>query len=172
MSLVTARLATSAEIGRALEHYAAWGYSGGVAPADVVLLAERHTEWLGLVRVAREGGVLVLRGMQVQPDARRQGVGTLLLGAVAAWLDDSGSLSAACFGVPYVHLLAFYARADFTECALDEGPAFLTKRVAEYRGRGLDVTLMRRPPRAAVHHTSVPLDAGSLHRSGRSEPGG
>lgn len=149
MSLVTTRLATSVEIGRALEYYAAWGYRGGVGSADVVLLAERHSEWLGLVRVVPEGGVLVLRGMHVRPDARRQGVGARLLGAVASWLDSAGRMPVACYGVPYVHLLAFYARADFTECASDEGPALLTRRVAEYRGRGLDVTLMRRPPRAA-----------------------
>ena len=146
MTSVTTRVVMPPEIDRALKYYAAWGYAGGVNPADVVLLAERDAEWLGLVRVASENGVLVLRGMQVRPDVRRQGIGTRLLDAVTAWLDLSTNAQAACYGVPYVYLLEFYGRGGFAECVSAEEPAFLTARVAEYRARGLDVTLMRRRP--------------------------
>jgi hypothetical protein len=42
--------------------YLRWGYHGGINPADVVYVAERRGQPLGVVRRAVEHGVVMLRG--------------------------------------------------------------------------------------------------------------
>lgn len=144
MSDVTVRVAAPEEHGRAAELYAAWGYGGGVQPDDAVYLAEAGGELVGLVRRTEEHGVTMLRGMRVAEEWRRRGVGSRMLAAFVA--DLAG---AECFCVPYTHLTGFYGAGGFAVVDEAEAPAFLRARLAEYRGRGLSVLIMRRPPDAA-----------------------
>src|SRR6266568_4474501 len=64
---VTIRTALRAEYDRARAAYEAWGYHGGILPTDVVFLAERGDEVLGIVRRSVEYDTVMLRGMQVDP---------------------------------------------------------------------------------------------------------
>ena len=139
---VRIRVADPGEHARARAAYEAWGYEGGVQPADTVLLAEAADggELLGLVRLTLEEGTRMLRGMQVAPTAQRRGIGTRLLHALVEGLGDGP-----CYCVPYVHLVDFYGQAGFVECPLTRAPAFLVQRIGAYRREGLAVTLMRRP---------------------------
>jgi GNAT superfamily N-acetyltransferase len=144
---VRVRVAHPREHARARAAYDAWGYDGGVHPADTVLVAEEEPggELVGVVRLTLEEGTRMLRGMQVAPRAQRRGVGTQLLRALVARLGRES-----CYCVPYAHLVDFYGRAGFAEQPLAGAPAFLVERLARYRGEGLAVTLMRRPGAAVA----------------------
>ena len=89
--------------------YEAWGYRAGIAPVDVVFVAERSGAVVGIVRRSREDGLTMLRGMYTSPSARRTRVGTSLL---EAFVRDLGEED--CYCIPFAHLTAFYGRAGFT----------------------------------------------------------
>jgi GNAT superfamily N-acetyltransferase len=136
---VTIRAAAPEEYERARAAYSTWGYDGGVAPDDVVYLAQHGTDLVGLVRRTREHGVTMLRGMQVAPAWRRRRIGSRLL---RTFVEDLHGEE--CYCVPYTHLISFYGAAGFGAVREDAAPAFLRERLAAYRGRGLDVLIMRR----------------------------
>ena len=119
------------DISRALNFYAERRYGGGIRPEDGVLLAERDGELVGIVRLAAEGGVVVLRGMQVHPRFQRQGVGKRLLATVAQELDGRG-----CFCIPYAHLVDFYGEIGFRVIEPAKAPTFLRLRLERYQNRG------------------------------------
>lgn len=130
--------ADSRAVGR---FYASVGYSGSVEPGDRFWLAREGRSVIGAVRLASENGVPVLRGLYVAPSARRSGVGRSLR---AALLEAVGERE--CFCIPFSHLRAYYAECGFGPVDAS-APAFLKRRLEEYRRRGLDVLLMRRPAR-------------------------
>ena len=80
------RVATSGDRSRVEALYAELGYRRGVDAADRLVLAEADGHLIGVVRLAREHGTTVLRGMRVLPAHQRRGVGSALLVAVAAEL--------------------------------------------------------------------------------------
>ncbi len=84
---IEVRRAMAEDISRAQNFYAERRYGGGIRPEDAVVLAERDGELVGIVRLAAEEGVVVLRGMQVHPRLQRQGIGRRLLATVAQELD-------------------------------------------------------------------------------------
>ncbi len=137
---VAIRIAPAHDLARILSTYTEWGYGAGVGPDDTSWLAEAADELIGVVRVASENDTLVLRGMQIAERWRRRGIGTRMLKAVAAWLDERK-----CYCVPYAHLIHFYGQVGFVEIKPEAAPAFLASRLAEYRHRSLNVVLMERP---------------------------
>jgi GNAT superfamily N-acetyltransferase len=147
------RLASPADFARLAAHYAAWGYRGGIAPDDAVLVAEDAAAGgapVGIVRQTVEGGgdgVVMLRGMYVAPGRRGRGVGSALLDAFVRRLDREPDLRGrACYGVPLAHLERFYARGGFAFIPAAEAPAFLRARVRQYETEGHRVAVMRREP--------------------------
>ena len=86
-----------------------------------------------------ENNTLVLRGMRVAAQWRRHGIGGQMLWAIAVWLGKRE-----CYCVPYVHLVEFYGQIGFVEIAPASAPSFLAERLAEYRRRSLNVTIMAR----------------------------
>ena len=139
---VTIRLALESETERVRAAYEAWGYRGGVTTRDVVFIADRAGDIVGIVRRTLEHGVVMLRGMHVAPQAQRHGIGKRLLSAFVERLGD-----VECFCVPHAHLTAFYGAVGFVRHPESSAPAFLRDRITEYRASGLDVLLMRRPGR-------------------------
>jgi len=135
------RIARPDEHSRVLSVYAALGYRRTIDPANIVWLAERAEETVGIVRVAAEHGTLVLRGMRIIEHARRHRIGTRMLQAIADWLGDRE-----CYCVPYAHLVGFYGQIGFTVLDLSAAPAFLAERVADYRRSGQEAILMHKPP--------------------------
>jgi GNAT superfamily N-acetyltransferase len=112
-----------------------------IDPADTVWIAERAGEAVGIVRIAAEHGTLVLRGMRIAEHARRQGLGTRMLQAIAEWLGHRE-----CYCVPYAHLVGFYGQIGFAEIEPADAPPFLAQRLVDYRNEGLNAILMRRAP--------------------------
>lgn len=122
------------------ELYVSWHYHAGIASSDTVFVATHRNRTIGLVRRTEEQGALMLRGMHVDPDFQRQGVGTRLLQAFVADLP-----ARECFCIPFDHLIAFYGQSGFAVVPLRESPPFLAERVRQYSREGHRVLLMRRP---------------------------
>jgi N-acetylglutamate synthase-like GNAT family acetyltransferase len=116
------------------------GYSRTVAEGDRFFISEHGGEIFGVVRLSRQDGALVLRGMRVRSDVQRQGVGTQLLYRVVL-----SALAEACYCIPYRWLIPFYAQAGFREVTATEVPEFLASRHLKYTNDGLDVVMMCRP---------------------------
>jgi GNAT superfamily N-acetyltransferase len=134
-------LARAEDMSRALDFYAERRYGGGIGPEDVLLVAERNAELIGIVRLTAEEGVVVLRGMQVHPKFQRQGIGKKLLAAVAQELEGRD-----CFCIPYAHLVGFYRGIGFHVIEPAQAPTFLRLRLECYqnRGDGKEYLIMRR----------------------------
>ena len=134
------RMVRSGEIPRIQSFYQSCGYDSPLEATDVILLFEEDQEIKAAVRLCREEGVVVLRGMQVREDCQRQGIGSSLLEYTRSVL--GGDL---CFCIPYAYLEDFYGQIGFSRIDPSDAPAFLNERYRLYRSRiGLDVILMRR----------------------------
>lgn len=151
--MFTIRQAVPDDLGRIRRFYAGWNYHGEVTADAVGFLAESSGDLVGLLRLEPEGGTTLLRGMRVQPAYQRQSVGTALLGVVADYLGNT-----ACYCVPYAHLVGFYGQVGFVEVKVNDAPEFLRTRVAEYRGRGLDVLVMQRAPQSGMLRPATVAD--------------
>lgn len=135
------RLGVADDLPLVAELYREWGYRSAAQPEDILIVAEHDHRIIGVVRLVEEHGHCVLRGMRVQPAYQRTGIGTQMLALAARHIGGRE-----CFGVPYSHLLPFYARIGFQEAAQADAPSFLVERTASYRAEGLQVTIIRRPP--------------------------
>ncbi len=133
------RLAGPSDFDCVQEAYARFDYKRPIRADDTIWLAEEGDEVAGVVRIAHEEGVLVLRGTRVDDRMQRRGIGTRLLQEVAVWLGERE-----CFCIPYAHLVSFYAQIGFERIEPEAAPAFLAQRMRDYRASGLDAILMRR----------------------------
>ena len=141
--MITIRSAEDRDLERVRAFYRASAYAGEVAAADRVVMAEEGNCIVGLVRLVRESGVVVLRGMRVAPDQQRQGIGARMLATV-----DQVLRTEACYCIAYQHLLAFYGRIGFQELGPAAAPPFLAQRLNDYRARRAErFCLLFRPGR-------------------------
>lgn len=120
-----------------LRLYREAGYPGGVGPQDRLFVAVSDRLVVGAFRLVREHHLLVLRGMRVTADRRAQGIGSRLL-------DELRDLDEPCYLISHARLEGFYGRVGFVAVPDAAAPAFLRARAREYRGRGVDVIVMRR----------------------------
>jgi len=119
--------------------YRTAGYGGGVSADDITLVATAEDGIVGVVRLCREAGVIVLRGMQVDAACQRRGIGRLLLRHCLPHLDGG-----AAYCLPYAHLTRFYGEAGFVPAPAAMLPPFLAERLAGYLCKGQGVIAMRR----------------------------
>ena len=127
------------ELGAVAEFYCDTEYAGGILPSDRVVVATFEGRIVGVCRLARENGSLVLRGMRVGAGLRRHGIGARLLDALR-------DVEEACYCVPHAYLAHLYGKAGFVTVPAAEIPAFLRVRAEQYRAKGLNVVVMRREP--------------------------
>ena len=125
------------ELNRVREFYRLAGYTGGVQVGDVVVGAWRKNDLVGVVRIATEEGVRVLRGMRILPGFQRQGIGTEILGEIRLLLTGTE-----CFAIAYAHLKDFYGKIGFCLCSEREAPAFLGRRINKYRAENPQETFI------------------------------
>lgn len=126
-----------AEINR---FYAILQFGSVASIGDTLILARQSGALTGVVRLCREQGHFVLRGMLVGAAMRHQGIGQRLLGVLVGQLGGQP-----CYAVPFRHLPAFYGRGGFRPCRIRDAPVHLQQRYADYRADGLDVLIMKRP---------------------------
>lgn len=140
--MIHVRRARPEESERVAAFYRAEGYAAAVRPWDAPIIAEADGELCGVFRLCIENDVLVLRGMRIREDVRRQGIGTRMLRASVPIIGERD-----CFCIPYRHLCDFYGQIGFLEIDHAEAPPFLHERCAAYVRRGLDAIIMHRPVR-------------------------
>jgi len=137
---ITVRLGTADDLPHVAQLYLEWGYRSTADASDTLIVAEHDRRIVGVVRLTVEHGVRMLRGMRVQPVYQRTGLGTQILELAAKHIGANE-----CFGIPYTHLLPFYARIGFVEVQPSDAPQFLVERAESYRAEGLNVAIIRRP---------------------------
>lgn len=112
------------DLNRARRFYVERGYSPVLYPDDRILVAiSTNARVIGAVRLCREFGVLVLRGMQVHPNYQRKGIGTKLLQRFKGLV-----LEEDCYCIPYAHLESFYNQIGFIGLDACDAPVFLEQR--------------------------------------------
>ncbi len=107
-------------------------------PHDELVLEREGQRVIAALRLAPEGGTLVLRTMVVADDLRRGGVGTSLLERASRLIGERE-----CFCLAWSYLESFYARAGFARVAPSALPPFLLERL----GSATDMVALRRATR-------------------------
>jgi N-acetylglutamate synthase-like GNAT family acetyltransferase len=126
-----------ADFPAAQRFYDACGYGGAAIQIhDFVVLAWQGNAIVGIGRLCNDGGFLCLRGMQVEANRRRRGIGSKILRRLSSQIGAD-----TCYCLPYSHLVGFYARVGF-EPIDDAMPEVLDQRLRGYLNRGLDITAM------------------------------
>ena len=120
--------------------YTSVGYLGLIAPSSVVIAARDGDTIVGAARIARENGILVLRGMMIAPSHQRRGLGTRMLSELDKHIGHSE-----CFCLPHGWLQHFYGQIGFTTIAEDISPPHLRERLKAGRIKYPQVVIMRRP---------------------------
>jgi GNAT superfamily N-acetyltransferase len=138
--VIPIRMFDKEDLTAVLDFYSEMGYSGGLNPSDRLVIAEEEGKIAGALRICEEHGHLLLRGMRVRRDLRRQGIGKRMLA-----MADTVIGHRTCYGLAYRHLLAFYGRIGFVSVDISQAPAFLQARWASYGERGVDTVLIKRP---------------------------
>ena len=138
------RIAETTEYSKVCELYEACNYNGGVQDNDIVVIAGAD-ELIGAVRICREHGIKILRGMQIKSACRSKGTGTLMLKFLKENIDLKD-----CYCIPYKHLKIFYRQIGFEEISPDEAPDFIAERLKKYLAGGLDVMLMKKKPEKII----------------------
>ena len=139
MPVVTSGPVDGAVRDRAVDFLETFGISKSIQAADQIYVAQIGSEVVGVVRLATESGVLVLRGMRVRADVQRRGVGSQLLDRLNDGIGDE-----ACWCIPYGWLTGFYGRIGFRLAAVGDAPRFLAERHQGYIQNGMDVVVMVR----------------------------
>jgi GNAT superfamily N-acetyltransferase len=127
--------------------YSECGYSSQFGNADDVYYVSNNDVILGVVRISKEYGVYILRGMQVLPSMRGQKIGRQLLAYLELHLQHYPSK---CFCLPHEYLTLFYSGIGFNIISDTLAPEFIRKRKEQYSLRGLKISLMVRDIRALL----------------------
>jgi N-acetylglutamate synthase-like GNAT family acetyltransferase len=136
--MVTIREGIESDVGRVNDFYTSQRRSRGAETADFLLLAESDNLVVGVVRLCQEQGYLMLRGMLIERDHRRKGLGVRMLRDLEKRLRDQD-----CYCIPYAHLIPFYGIIGFQAVEDDEVPDFLSGRLAKYQHNLNDPKIQR-----------------------------
>lgn len=139
---VTYRSVGTSEYPSVARFYEGQGYSAAFVDNEFVLVAEVANGIVGAVRLTPEFGHLVLRGMFIDPEYQRRGVGTRMLRLLDEQMGERD-----CLCIPHEHLQGFYALVGFEHAALRSAPTFIQERASSYADRGYKVVFMKRPGR-------------------------
>ena len=115
------------------------GYTGGIKDEDIGFLATIEDKPVGAVRLSYENNVHVLRGMMIDPEYQRQGIGKELLKAIDPVIGDEQ-----CYCINPPHLKKFYGSIGFGEIKKEDAPSFLVKRLETLTNDELDLVIMMR----------------------------
>lgn len=123
------------------DHYVSFGYDSEILEDDTYLLAYDDIRLVAIVRVSTEMDQAVLRGMFIDNEYRRKGIGSQMIKELAVFIDKNFDQ---CFCIPLGHLGPFYQQIGFEKITDQEAPLFIQKRIDNYRQSEMDVLLMKR----------------------------
>ena len=119
--------------------YRSVGYHQEILPENLFYGAFKENDLVGIVRLAFENGVWVLRGMQIDPALQFFGLGTRLIKLL------ENDLSSDCYCLPHGWLDRFYGQIGFkTVTDMDTAPRFLYERLIENKKKYPQLILMKR----------------------------
>ncbi len=122
------------------DFYDKTSYGGEWTETDILYYASDENEVVGVVRIAQECGIQVLRGMQILNRRQGNGIGNKLMEFLIKNISTNP-----IYCIPHSHLETFYSRFGFKKIEnIDEIPKFLVSRFAEYRSKGMTVSVMLR----------------------------
>ncbi|MCP4603371.1 MAG: GNAT family N-acetyltransferase [Proteobacteria bacterium] len=128
-----------------LSFYRECGYGGSAKPSDDLWVAMHKDQIIGAVRVCREQGFLILRGMYIAEEQRRKGIGTKLLKRIKLEIHEE------CYCLPYAKLERFYSQIGFHRTAYSLLPPFLKARLDGYMRKDLEIISMKRQASDSHH---------------------
>lgn len=137
--MTTVRPVAPAEFPRVTRFYQEVGYNGVLTEHDLVVVAQQGDRIVGALRLCREAGTLVLRGVRVLTSLQRQGIGSRLLEVAVSYLSEDN-----CYCLPHGHLKRFYGTIGFEELDPAAAPGFLVKRLEKYTTMGHSTIIMLR----------------------------
>jgi predicted N-acetyltransferase YhbS len=136
--MVTIREGIESDVERVNDFYGGQRRNRDAETADFLLLAESDNAVVGAVRLCQVQGYLMLRGMLIERDHRRKGLGTQMLRHLEKHLRDQD-----CYCVPFAHLIPFYGVIGFQIVADDALPDFFRERLAKYQHNLNDPKIQR-----------------------------
>lgn len=111
--------------------------------SDIFFVAFYKDLAIGSVRYCLEKNTHMLRSMMIDEAFRKQGVGSMLLGAFQHYVDTHGFQDIFC--LPYQHLEKFYGSIGFRSIPPESTPKFLFERFQQYSTTGKKYLCMLRP---------------------------
>ena len=136
---MTIRQTKIEELDKVLEFYKTCSYSGGATQDDLIICAEMDNIIVAVVRLCNENQTLVLRGMQVDKQFQRQGIGKKLLSRLDKIIDTQ-----TCYCIPYGHLEKFYSSIGFKKVDSNKIPDHLFKRLCKYSLKYPNMLIMKK----------------------------
>jgi N-acetylglutamate synthase-like GNAT family acetyltransferase len=122
------------------QFYALVGYHQELYPEDAAVVAMIGDCIVGCCRLCKEHESYTVRGLQVHPHYRGQGIGTQLLKQVSVLLDGQRE----CYCLPYVYLEKLYNKAGFVRIDEKEIPDWFRERFSLYKSQNMDVIVMKK----------------------------
>jgi GNAT superfamily N-acetyltransferase len=119
--------------------YATVGYHDAIANDCTVFAARLDDRIIGVVRLAPENGVTVLRGMMIAREHQRNGIGTQMLRFVELYLGGSD-----VYCLPHGWLETFYGQIGFVKIDPSGAPNHLQKRLAKQKPNHPQLIVMLR----------------------------
>lgn len=141
--MISLELLPASRFSEAQGFYATVGYGGFITGDCVVFAAEEDGRIVGVVRLAPEHGVIVLRGMMIAPEHQRKGLGTRFLQFMAPHMADAD-----VYAMPHDWLEGFYGQAGFVKIDLADAPKHMQDRLNQHREKHPDLIVMIRRRRA------------------------
>lgn len=123
-----------------LMFYKHCSYGGGAKQDDLIFCIRKERKIIAVARLCHENQTLVLRGMQVEKQFQRRGIGKTLLYRLDKAIGDK-----TCYCIPYGHLEKFYALIGFMEIDNKEAPGHLSERLKKYQLKDPSLIIMKRP---------------------------
>lgn len=136
---VTITKANESNINTVRQFYKDVGYSPTISDSEFILIAFVSNKIVGAVRLCDENGAMVLRGMFVDKEWQRKGIGTALLRKLDKIIGGKE-----CFCLPHDYLEGFYGQIGFEKIGAEHTPPHLKKRLKEYEHIYSDLIAMRR----------------------------
>jgi N-acetylglutamate synthase-like GNAT family acetyltransferase len=110
---------------------------------DTVVIATIDDCIVGCCRLCNENKSHVIRGLQVHPHYRGQGIGTKLLRVISEILGQDE-----CYCLPFTYLENLYSKVGFIRIDEKQAPAWFYERYCHYKNQNLDVIIMKKGDRA------------------------